>query len=487
MFACVHTNRDRQNIMVPIAIWLIFVVACRLPTSNMDQVALYKLGALTPQKQQQKQMQGGPEKKQQQIGGPQQQQQQQQMQGGPQQQQQQMQSGPPQHHQQQFHDRPRQQQEQMQSGPPASVASVASIASQSLFGMQVFGDPAEGFSIENGHSPNQYLMTAPAYVASVASQSSFAIPQLLELARPAPIPMPKATLELSDGDMVEFKAALTLYGLEPEATTYIKSPTQACVGRPAIRKHMQDLYNSSQWQQWDLDAVPYNCNHQAALATFALQKIFIRTGFQSDDMMIMLTANLKLITLWMQEVRKVDVQPEFLRHKYPDEVNKEFNHFRDNDDFNRYIRQWKPGALSPFQYGPYGVWQSMYDNKMLITLIVRIPMIKNFRTMKHHEVTELFKHHCQKVHGLYECFIAASDMMVSDWDGNQEDNPLKYKFIYSKYVTTREVAVTQLMERIPQWFSMMDNHGGRGVPLYWSCSMQLGNHVHKPKKHEGQD
>ena len=123
----------------------------------------------------------------------------------------------------------------------------------------------------------------------------------------------------------------------------------------------------------------------------------------------------------------------------------------------------------------------MYDSQMLITLIVKIPIIKNFRAMKHHEVTELFRHHCQKVPGLYECFIAASDMMVSDWDGNQEENPLKYKCIYSKYVSTREVAVNQLMENIPRWFSMMDNHGGRRVPLYWGCSMQLGNHVHKPK------
>ena len=49
MFACVHTNRGRQNIIAPIAMLLTILLADATSSSSMDnQVKLFRLGALTP-------------------------------------------------------------------------------------------------------------------------------------------------------------------------------------------------------------------------------------------------------------------------------------------------------------------------------------------------------------------------------------------------------------------------------------------------------
>ena len=74
-------------------------------------------------------------------------------------------------------------------------------------------------------------------------------------------------------------------------------------------------------------------------------------------------------------------------------------------------------------------------------------------------------------------FVGATDMMVSDYDGNQPDAPVKYKCIYCKFSATRKIGVERLFQTIPQWHSQFGN-----VSVFWDATMQMDNKPPKAKR-----
>ena len=103
---------------------------------------------------------------------------------------------------------------------------------------------------------------------------------------------------------------MTQHGLDPDAAKLIEtvsiSTTRAY--RHRIRVHMSQLYENAGWQTWDMDSVPQNCNPQAYLCSNWLKKLFAERGFMVDSMLVQLASNLKLITIWLQEVRASEAE-----------------------------------------------------------------------------------------------------------------------------------------------------------------------------------
>ena len=123
----------------------------------------------------------------------------------------------------------------------------------------------------------------------------------------------------------------------------------------------------------------------------------------------------------------------------------------------------------------------VFKAKIIVTLIIKVPIMTNVTSIHNNEIIGLLDEMCDKVHGMAAAFVGATDMMVSDYDGNQPDAPVKYKCIYCKFSATRNIGVERLLQTIPQWHSTFGN-----VPVFWDATMQMDNKPQRPRGTKGQ-
>ena len=139
-----------------------------------------------------------------------------------------------------------------------------------------------------------------------------------------------------------------------------------------------------------------------------------------------------------------------MQWNYPLEPGKAFDCKQDNDQMNKWLRTNKPWELNQFQADHYGIWEPVYNAKIIVTLIIKVPIMTNFTSIHNHKVIGLLDEMCDKVPGMAAAFVGATDMMVSDYNGNQPDAPVKYKCIYCKFSATKKIGVEKLFQTIPQ-------------------------------------
>ena len=94
-------------------------------------------------------------------------------------------------------------------------------------------------------------------------------------------------------DHTKFDMELKKYGLDPEASSWIRGAHGLRYPRRLVSDHMKRLYNEAPNETWDFDSVPKNCNVQGFHATEALLAICNQKGCINDSMLEKLISNLK--------------------------------------------------------------------------------------------------------------------------------------------------------------------------------------------------
>ena len=92
--------------------------------------------------------------------------------------------------------------------------------------------------------------------------------------------------------------------------------------------------------------------------------------------------------------------------------------------------------------------------------MVRVPLTENFNSIKPLQVIETFKAICA-LGQLLHLYNSASDMMVSDYQGNRDRDPTKHKVIFMKFIMATKDACEELKERVSSMTTPYNNGWGR--------------------------
>ena len=114
-----------------------------------------------------------------------------------------------------------------------------------------------------------------------------------------------------------------------------------------------------------------------SLAAEYVAKIFEKKGSSSSKLIKQLTSYARLLLKWEQHVRDNDIREKFLWCKYNDST-KRYDWNEDNKDFKRFIKGNYCQELDPFQGGMYGLYDPLFDFKMIVCVIVTIPIVTNY-------------------------------------------------------------------------------------------------------------
>ena len=168
-----------------------------------------------------------------------------------------------------------------------------------------------------------------------------------------------------------------------------------------------------------------------------------------------------------------------MKWQFPQWPELNFNFHSHNTDFVWWLQHHTPECLKWFQSSHYGLWEWPYKQGLLVTVIVKLPITDgSFHTIQHKEVIESFVHTCQQVSGLLSAFMAACDVMVSDYHGNQQSHTVWFKAVYMKFPSTRQEAAALILSEIPKLNCYENNQR-----IHWGAEMS-GNNRPPPKKQD---
>ena len=111
-----------------------------------------------------------------------------------------------------------------------------------------------------------------------------------------------------------------------------------------------------------------------------------------------------------------------------------YDYQKDHKDLMVFIQRGH-GVLTPFQGELEGIWKPRVDHDQLSALLVKIPVSKDFHTYKPWNVIAHFKDMCA-MGGFLHVFNSSVDMMVSEYQGNTQTDPIKHNTVFIKYLMT---------------------------------------------------
>ena len=106
-----------------------------------------------------------------------------------------------------------------------------------------------------------------------------------------------------------------------------------------------------------------------------------------------------------------------------------YNFHRHHKQFRNWIRaNANPASLAPSDGGVACIWEPLLINGQAVVLCIYVPVTTSFDTTLPVQVIEEFKGNCARAKCL-QWWGSAVDIMVSDFDGNAEDDFIEQKVI----------------------------------------------------------
>ena len=113
-----------------------------------------------------------------------------------------------------------------------------------------------------------------------------------------------------------------------------------------------------------------------------------------------------------------------------------------------FIRCQKRNAvLEPFHGGISGIWQQLFNNDQLVCLLLMMPPTNHFSSIEPLEVIGTFRIVCA-TGNMLQLYNAASDMMVSDDQGDRPSGIIKHKAIFAQFIVAANTACEELCEGV---------------------------------------
>jgi len=314
--------------------------------------------------------------------------------------------------------------------------------------------------------------TAAGGIAAAAGDISTAR-QLWAIAASVPPPRHVFTDEARDA----FNAALDKYGLDPRPEKWSNCCWDFYGPRRFVKQHMETLYASAPRDTWDYASVPRDCNVQTCLATNAYLDICNTTRCYDDKMLNQLLGNCRLLTATCQEIKFHQCQPLFMKWFNGEWGDQEFVYKNHNAAFVKWLKSNTPECLKWFQNLHYGLWEWPYQQSLLVTVIVKVPITDgSFHRIQHKDVIQMLVDTCSHLGTLWPALMAACDLMVSDYDGNSPELVFWCKAIYMKFAATRQDAVLCILKEVPKLCCYEE-----GRKIFWGSEMK-GNNKPRAKK-----